>query len=456
MTAVKASIKLSGEVTIPNDKSITHRAILFSSIANGKSKIKFTSIGRDNLASLRVMRQLGAEVTGSLSKEVYELAKSEGVIQSMALWSRDYSELIVDGKGLHSLHAAGEVLDCGNSGTTSRLLCGILAGQKFKVTISGDSSLQSRPFKRITDPLSQMGAVFSSDNLPMSITGASLSPLEYQSPKASAQVKSAIFLAGLYCQKPVTVIESSLSRNHTELMLESMGAQIKSQQQLDLSWKITSDLNGELAPLEMEIPGDFSAAAFFMVAASIIPDSKILIKNVGFNSSRIGLLEILNKMGADIKPVGKRKVSGEDVVDLIVSYANLTGIDVDAKQVVHAIDEIPILAVAAAFANGTTTVSGASELRVKESDRIKMTVEFLSQYGVNIEEKEDGFIIKGGCFSEGRPSEAWKHCEDHRIFMGNAVLNLAINSKLELFEKSVVETSFPGFLEQFQGIIKEA
>ena len=204
-------IKLEGEVDIPNDKSITHRAILFSSIANGQSKIRFRSIGRDNLASLRVMRQLGAEVSGSLSKEVYELAKSEGVIQSMALWSKDFSEIIVSGKGLHSLSAAGEVLDCGNSGTTSRLMCGILAGQKFKATISGDESLKSRPFKRITDPLSKMGGVFSADNLPITISGASLKPIEYVSPKASAQVKSAIFLAGLYAQAPTTVIESSLS-----------------------------------------------------------------------------------------------------------------------------------------------------------------------------------------------------------------------------------------------------
>ena len=213
------SIKLEGEVEIPNDKSITHRAILFSSIANGTSKIRFHSIGRDNLASLRVMRQLGADVTGSLSSKVYELAKLEGVVQSMAQWSKDYSEIIVSGKGLHSLAAAGEVLDCGNSGTTSRLMCGILAGQKFKATITGDESLKSRPFKRITDPLSQMGAVFSSDNLPITISGASLKPIEYVSPKASAQVKSAIFLAGLYAQAPCTVIESSLSRNHTELML---------------------------------------------------------------------------------------------------------------------------------------------------------------------------------------------------------------------------------------------
>ncbi len=453
-------IKLEGEVQIPNDKSITHRAILFTSIANGQSRVKFHSIGRDNLASLRVMRQLGADISGSLSSKVYELAKSESVVQSMAQWSKDYSEIVVSGKGLHSLSAAGEVLDCGNSGTTSRLMCGILAGQKFKATITGDESLKSRPFKRITDPLSEMGAVFSSQNLPITVSGASLKPIEYLSPKASAQVKSAIFLAGLYAQAPTTVIESSLSRNHTELMLDSMGAEVKSFQQLDSSWKITSNLNGELSPIKIEIPGDFSAAAFFIVAASIIPGSKILIKNVGFNTSRIGLFEILKKMGANINPVEQRKVGGEDVVDLVVSHAELKGIKIDAKDVVKAIDEIPILAVAAAFANGVTEVSGASELRVKESDRIKMIVELLLTYGVNVEEKEDGFIIKGGCFTPdvdtSKQLTAWKECDDHRIFMSHTVLNLAFNSKIQLLEKEVVETSFPGFLEQFQGLIKEA
>ena len=238
-----------------------------------------------------------------------------------------------------------------------------------------------------------------------------------------------------------------------------MGAEVKSFQQLDSSWKITSSLKGELSPIELEIPGDFSAAAFFMVAASIIPESKILIKNVGFNSSRTGLFDILKKMGADIKPVEKRKVGGEDVVDLMVSHSKLKGIKIDAKEVVKAIDEIPILAIAAAFANGVTEVSGASELRVKESDRIKMIVELLSSYGVDVEEKQDGFIINGRNINDAQPKNdltdsAWKKCDDHRIFMSHAVLNLALNSKVELFEQSVVETSFPGFLEQFQALIK--
>ena len=449
---------LVGEVTIPNDKSITHRSILFAVLATGISRVKLHSVGRDNLASLRVARLLGAKISGNLSQEVYALAQSEGVSTDMNCWAKPHSELIINGDGLHSLKAPQEILDCGNSGTTSRLLCGILAGQKFKASITGDESLRSRPFKRVTDPLSQMGAHFSADMLPIRITGGELKGINYFSPKSSAQVKSAILLAGLYADSEVTVIEPSLSRDHTELMLLAMGVPITTSQQADGSWKICSRQVAQLSAIEIEVPGDFSAASFLMVAGSVVAGSDILIKNVGFNPTRIGLYDILLRMGADITPTNKRLVGGEVVVDLKVKYAKLTATTVTAADVVRAIDEMPILAVAAAFAEGLTEVSGAMELRVKESDRIKMIVALLQDYGIKIEEREDGFSVIGN--SKGIPSgrsstkdgSDWSECGDHRILMSSAVLGLALNRKLELLHQEVVETSFPGFKEKFQDL----
>lgn len=445
---------LVGEVLVPNDKSITHRSILFTPLANGTSTVKLNSVGRDNLASLRVMRQLGAKISGNLSKEVYELAQSEGVSSEMNCWAKEYSELKIVGSGLHSLKAPTEVLDCGNSGTTSRLLCGILAGQRFRATLTGDESLQSRPFKRVTDPLSQMGAHFNSDRLPLTITGAALKGINYNSPKASAQIKSAVLLAGLYADGEVVVTEPAVSRDHSELMLTAMGVDVRSKSNAENLWEVSLHPVKELKPLEIEVPGDFSAAGFFMVAASIIPNSEVLIKNVGFNSSRTGLYDILLRMGANIKPINSRIIGGELVVDLEVRAAALKATEVTAIDVIRAIDEIPILAVAAIFAEGTTVVTGASELRVKESDRIKMIVALLEDYEVNIIESEDGFSVEGYSQKTHKAkTRSWSTCGDHRILMSASVLSLALAGHLELSHKEVVETSFPKFSEKFTSLL---
>lgn len=445
---------LRGEVTVPNDKSLTHRSILFTPLASGQSVVRLHSIGRDNLASLRVMRQLGVKVSGSLSSEVYALAQSESVSTDMTHWAKEYSELRIKGGGLLSLVAPSEVLDCGNSGTTSRLLCGILAGQRFKATLTGDDSLRSRPFKRVTEPLSQMGAYFNSDRLPLTITGGALKGIEYVSPKASAQIKSAILLAGLYASSEVSVVEPALSRDHTELMLSAMGVEVQSRSLDSGAWKICLNQTSQLNPIEIEVPGDFSAASFFIVAATIIPNSEVLIKNVGFNPTRTGLYDILLRMGAKIKPVNKRLVGGEVVVDLEVSSAELKSTEINADDVVRAIDEIPILAIAASFAEGQTIVSGASELRVKESDRIKMIIALLNDFGVPVVEAEDGFTVTGNTkIASTGDSNLWSASGDHRILMSASVYAMAASGKINLLNKEVVETSFPCFVEKFTELL---
>lgn len=445
---------LRGEVLVPNDKSITHRSILFTPLASSDSRVRLDSIGRDNLASLRVMRQLGAKISGNLSKEVYELAQSEGVSSEMTCWAKEYSELKIKGAGLHGLKAASEILDCGNSGTTSRLLCGILAGQRFKASLTGDHSLKSRPFSRVTEPLSLMGAHFSSDHLPLTVTGAALRGINYNSPKASAQIKSAILLAALYANSEVLLTEPALSRDHTELMLAAMGVPVVSKANSVGRWQVSLSQVNELKGLEIEVPGDFSAAAFFMVAGSIIPNSEILIKNVGFNPSRTGLFDILLRMGAKISPVNRRVVGGEAVVDLEVCSADLVATEVSAADVVRAIDEIPILAVAACFAEGTTVVTGASELRVKESDRIKMIVALLQDFGFEVTESSDGFSVFGRTKAATNiKNSSWSESGDHRILMSAAVLGFALHKKLEVLHREVVETSFPRFNDKFTSLI---
>ncbi len=449
------SSRLKGEINIPADKSIAHRAILFCSIANGKSIITANTLGRDNLASIRVMQHLGVAIKAAFTKELFKIAQEEALVD-ISLSDGLECQIEIVGMGLRGLSKPNQSLYCGNSGTTSRLLTGVLSGQHFSATITGDESLSRRPFKRVTEPLGQMGAKFSGDTLPLIITGKELTGITYQSPRASAQVKSAILLAGLYADGATTVIEPSQSRDHTERMLRAMGCEIQEEETANGKWEVKlakTPENKNLQSLIMSVPGDFSAAAFFIVVGLLASESKITIKNVGWNESRNGLYDILLRMGANIIIVNAREVGGEKVVDIKVSSSELCGVEVGAVDVVRAIDEIPILAVAAAAAKGTTTITGAQELRVKESDRLALMADLLKSFGVSLTEQEDGLTINGsGEFKigEGKIRDTWLKSGDHRIAMSGAVMDFISTGEFEILDYKAVETSFPTFLSCFQ------
>lgn len=456
MTTVKP---LQGRTSVPADKSISHRAVMFSSVAEGTSEVRATLLGRDNLATIRIMRQLGVTISGQFNAQARALAAEEG-LTDFSESPDGFCRLTIHGKGFGALRSPESVLDCGNSGTTSRLLCGLLAGCALDAELTGDESLIKRPFKRVTEPLSQMGAKFSGDMLPLKITRAekALGGIEYRSPKASAQVKSAILLAGLKSSGEVRVIEPVQSRDHTERMLAAMGTEVTAGRTADNAWSVALPPPGArlpLKPLNLEVPGDFSSAAFLIVLASIVPGSDITITNVGYNPTRIGLLHILRRMGADIENLNQRVVGGEEVADLRVRSAKLRATTVDADDVVLAIDEIPILSVAAAFAEGQTLISGAEELRVKESDRLTKTAQVLTSFGVDVEELPDGLRIRGQTGVSQTPVDdlPWQGSGDHRIAMSAAVLRYALCGECVLTDQPAVETSFPGFLDCISGLI---
>lgn len=456
--------RLVGEFNVPGDKSITHRALMIGSAAEGDSRVVTATLGRDNLATLRIMRQLGVAIEGDLTAQILQLAQDEG-LDGFGRSSTEMCELRICGKGFDGLSEPADVLDCGNSGTTARLLSGLLAGRPFCSRLTGDQSLQRRPFKRVSDPLSQMGAEFSGDRLPFCITGSSLAGIDYRSPQASAQVKSAILLAGLQAEGDVRVIEPRRSRDHTERMLSAMGCQLESRAQDDGSWEVfLPDVPGRgcLQPIDVFIPGDFSAAAFFIVAATVVPGSRIRIFNVGFNETRIGLYHVLERMGANLDVENRRCAGGEEVVDLIIESARLRGVDIDPGEVVLAIDEIPVLAAAAAVARGVTRIRGAGELRVKESDRLAMTASLLKSFSCEVEEEQDGLVITGNPdlaqkFEKeggltGRDA-VWRRSGDHRISMSGAVLEFLVSGSFHLEDTKAVETSFPGFLSVFRKLV---
>lgn len=453
-------VHLRGSLSVPGDKSITHRAVLFGALAEGVSAIRTSALGRDNLGTMRIMRQLGVAVSGSVQRRLLAMVHEEG-LKDFEDSNSELCTIRVRGVGLHGLTASATPLDCGNSGTTARLLSGILAGQRFASTLIGDASLSKRPFKRVVDPLTEMGARFNGATLPLTIEGGALRGIDYRSPHASAQVKSAIMLAGLYTNQPVTVTEPRLSRDHSERMLTAMGCEVSQQELSDGSWRISLPATrSPLRPLDIDIPGDFSAAAFFLVAGSVFPGSRVVVEGVGYNTTRIGLLTILERMGAKISLQNRRQQGGEDVVDFVIETAELQGVDLDEQDVVLAIDEIPVFAIAAAAARGRTTVRGARELRVKESDRIAMTVAILRSFGVDVEEFEDGFAVNGDP-TLGRElrdpgvtgKEPWRVCGDHRISMTGALLELLVTGKMRLDDVAAVETSFPTFLRCLEGIV---
>jgi 3-phosphoshikimate 1-carboxyvinyltransferase len=410
---------LHGEVRVPGDKSISHRAVMLAALAEGRSRIRGFLEGEDTRATARIFAQMGVHIE----------APSPG-------------ERIVHGVGLHGLRKPEGVLDCGNSGTAMRLLCGVLAGQAFDSTLTGDASLSKRPMRRVTEPLARMGAPIETaggGTPPLLVRGGrALHGIDYASPIASAQVKSAVLLAGLYAEGETTVTEPRPTRDYTERMLAALG------------WPITFEpdrarLSGghTLHAIDIDVPADFSSAAFFIVAATLVPGSELRLRNVGMNPRRTGLLHVLRAMGASIGEEDRRESGGEPVADLVVRHAPLRGIEVSEEHVADMIDEFPILFVAAACAEGATVIRGAAELRVKESDRIAVMAGGLRKLGVRMEETPDGAIIEGGRVLGGSVDSHG----DHRCAMAFAVAGAVAAGEVTIGDCDNVATSFPGFVE---------
>ena len=418
--------KLRGEVTVPGDKSISHRAVMFGALAKGKTEITGFLRGADCLSTISCFRQLGISIEETADR------------------------IIVHGKGLRGLCAPAGTLDTGNSGTTTRLLSGILAGQRFLSVLNGDDSIQKRPMKRIMAPLSQMGASIRSirgnDCAPLEITGSALHGISYLSPVASAQVKSAVLLAGLYAEGETSVTEPALSRNHTELMLKSFGADIRSS---GLTATVKPD--PVLCGMDIFVPGDISSAAYFIAAGCLVPDAEILIRNVGINPTRAGILQVAREMGADITLLNEKK-DGEPTADLLVKSSVLHGVTIGGDIIPTLIDELPVIAVMAAAAEGTTVIKDAAELRVKESDRITVMTKNLSAMGCDITATEDGMIINGGKPLHGAAIDV--HL-DHRIAMSFAVASMIADGETGIKDADCVKISYPGFYRDLRKLCED-
>lgn len=426
---IKAMGALKGEVQIPGDKSISHRAVMLGSIARGTTEISHFLNGADCLSTIHCFQKMGIEI--EQSKDL----------------------VLVHGRGLRGLKTPQGILDTGNSGTTTRLICGILSGQNFSSVLSGDDSLNSRPMKRIMDPLNQMGARITSiqDNncAPLRIEPGTLHGIRYVSPVASAQVKSSVLLAGLYADSPVSVTEPVLSRNHTELMLGSFGADISSELHADGSATASVSPSAELYGQKIQVPGDISSAAYFIAAGLLVPGSRLLVKNVGINPTRAGFLEVCRKMGADIGYLNRQSQGGEETADLLVTPKPLTGTVIEGAVIPSLIDEIPILAVMAAFAEGTTVIRDAAELKVKETNRIQTVTENLLAMGAEIIPTEDGMIIHGTGALKG--TQIQSHL-DHRIAMAFSVAALAAEGTTTILDSQCVDVSYPGFFAQLMDL----
>lgn len=422
---IRKAKSLKGEIEVAADKSISHRAAIFSALARGESVIHNFLQAEDTCSSCKCLQDLGVNI------------RAEG------------STLIINTPGWEGIKEPERVLDCGNSGTTMRLLSGVLAPRPFFSILSGDSSLNRRPMQRIIEPLQQMGAHIQGrkggNYPPLAIQGNQLRGIRYKLPVASAQLKSALLLAALNAEGTSEIIEPEKSRNHTENMLTAMGAAIKVE---GLSIKLQP--GKELSSQEFMVPGDISSAAFFLVAATIVPGSELRISDVGVNSTRAGIIEVLGQMGANIKLENQHLVGGEAIADLIVSASSLKGINIDGKIVPRLIDELPILAVAMAVAEGESVVTGAGELRIKETDRIAAISSELSKMGVLITQLEDGFIIKGtGGSIKGAQVDSHG---DHRIAMSLAVAALLAEGDTTINNSGVVNISFPAFWDTIDKI----
>ena len=418
---------LKGTLRVPGDKSISHRAIMFGSLAEGTTTIHGFLKGADCLSTIDCFRRMGISIE-EIDDTIY-----------------------VHGKGLHGLSESISILDVGNSGTTTRLLSGILAGQDFETTLTGDDSLKKRPMNRVITPLSQMGAKIESlpgnGCMPLHITGSRLDGIHYTTPVKSAQVKSAILLAGLYADGPTSVTEAALTRNHTELMLRYFGAEITTE-----GTTSTIQPRPHLVGQKVEVPGDISSAAYFIAAALLIPDSQILIRNVGINHSRDGILRAVHAMGGDIRLLNRRKDQAEPVADILVRSGSLKAAVIGGDLIPALIDEIPVLAVLACFAEGTTVIKDAQELKVKESNRIDTVVSNLKAMGAHVEATEDGMIIEGGHPLHGALIQS--HL-DHRIAMSFAIAGLAADGETEIDHAERVDISYPRFYEDLKSLQME-
>lgn len=424
LTTAKTESGLTGNVRVPGDKSMSHRAVMFSSLANGTSDITGLLEGEDVMATLAAFRAMGVNAQGPKD-----------------------GNLTIEGVGMRGLKEPEQDLDMGNSGTAMRLMSGILAAQNFASKLVGDESLTGRPMRRVTVPLTSMGARCATDENgcpPIHIRGVEkLEPIDYKLPMASAQIKSAVLLAGLYADGETSVTEPAPTRDHTERMLKAYGYECQTERVTDEVSTIRLKGGGDLTATNIDIPSDISSAAFFMVAASIVPGSKLVLEHVCVNPTRTGIIDVLKSMGADIKLINPRAVGGEPVADILVTYVGLKGAEIDPKLVPLAIDEFPVICVAAACAEGVTTVSGAEELRHKESDRIAAMVEGLRAIGVDVEERKDGMVITGGSIKGGQVESY----HDHRIAMSFAVAGGVSDDPIIINEADNVATSFPNFVE---------
>jgi 3-phosphoshikimate 1-carboxyvinyltransferase len=409
--------KAVGQIKVPGDKSISHRAVMLGSLANGVTEISGFLKGADCLSTIDCFRKMGIDID----------INGENVT--------------VHGNGLRGLKKPDEMLYTGNSGTTTRLLCGILAGQNFDTSITGDASIQKRPMGRVVKPLSMMGAKIENEYCPLYITGTKLHGIDYKMPVASAQVKTAIILAGLYADGETVIHEIEKSRDHTELMLSAMGADL-TVDNLDITVKPTNDLTA----VNVDVPGDISSAAFFLVLGAIMPNSQITVTNVGINPTRTGIIDVLKDMGADITLENVHTSAGETVADITVRSSSLKGTTVGGDIIPRLIDELPIIAVAAVFADGQTVIKDAQELKVKETNRIRAVVDEFNKCGINITETDDGMIINGGKSIHGAD---FKTYGDHRMAMSLTVLAQLADGESTLDDSDCACVSYPTFFDDF-------
>jgi 3-phosphoshikimate 1-carboxyvinyltransferase len=407
-------------LAVPGDKSISHRAVLMSAIASGVAEIRNLGPGADVMSSIGCMRQLGVDI------------------------DQDGDVFRVHGEGPRELHESRPPLDCGNSGTTTRLIAGILAGQPFTSTLVGDSSLSRRPMRRIVTPLTQMGAEIRGDTLPLTIRGGQLHGICYQPDVASAQVKSCILLAAVYGDGPTTLIEKVPTRDHTERLLSALGARVEIDTPSITVWPAE-----DLKAVDIEVPGDISSAAYWLVAGLLLPGAEVTVRKVGLNEARTGLLDVLREMGARIEVMDERLIGGEPVADVRTRSSELRGVSIGGAMIPRLIDEAPILAVAAALASGTTTIRDAAELRVKESDRIGAVATGLRTLGVDVLELPDGMVIHGGTRLGGGGLETHG---DHRLAMSWAIAGLLSRDGVQIDDRECASISYPTFwtdLERF-------
>lgn len=424
---VKPASSLKGTITVPGDKSISHRSVMLGSLANGTTHVKGFLTGADCLATVDCFRKMGIDI------EI------------------DGTNVTIHGKGLHGLKKPDTQLDCKNSGTTIRLISGILAAQPFNTSITGDASIQKRPMDRIRNPLALMGAKITGNEAeklyaPLEITGSKLNGIHYTLPVASAQVKSAIILAGLYAQGETIITEPEPTRDHTEIMLNFLGADITNAEN-SIVCRPVKELYGR----DISVPADISSAAYFISAATIIDNSCLIISNVGVNPTRTGIIDVLKAMGADVELVNENTVCGEKVSDIRVRSSKLNGIEIGGAIIPRLIDEIPVIAVCACFAKGKTVIKDAQELKVKETNRIKTVVEELTKMGADIKETDDGMIINGTGTLKGAITNSHN---DHRIAMSMAIAALKSEGETIIEDAESVNISFPGFFELLESLSK--